>query len=154
MPRTRTTTFALVVAALLTASAFAGGPLIINPETKTAYAYGPGTVPVYYDNGDLATNIWDWTQDPAVQVSLDNSVGRHLVEKGYADWSAVPSTSFRAAVVGSFASIGLPNITGANADQVIGTYNGGGVHVIFDADGTVMSDFLGVSPNVLGISTP
>src|SRR5437764_14386368 len=92
--------------ALLPCLASAGGPLIVNPDTKTAYTYGPGTVQVYYDNGDLASNIWDWNQDPAVQVTLGNSVGRHLVEKGYADWSAIPTTSLRAAVHGRFASIG------------------------------------------------
>jgi len=143
-----------MMASLISSPAFAGGPLIVNPATKKAYAYGPGTIQVYYDSGDLATGIWNWNVDPAVQLTLDNSVGKHLVEKGYADWSAIPSSSVRATVVGDFASVGLPNIRGANAEQVIGTYNGGGIYVIFDADGTVMTDFFGVSPNVLGISSP
>ena len=144
----------LMTMALITSTAFAGGPLMLNPDTKTAYAYGPGAVSVYYDNGDLATGIWDWNVYPAVKVTLGNDIGKKLVEKGYADWSAIQSTSFRATVAGNFASLGLPDITGSNADLVIGVYNGGGIHVIFDADGTIMSDFLGVSPNVLGISSP
>jgi hypothetical protein len=144
----------LAAGALLQASAFAGGPLIVSPETRTAYAYGPGPVKVYYDNGDLATGIWNYNVSPAAQVTLTNSIGKHLVEKGFADWSAIPSSSFRATVVGDFKSINLPDINGTNAGLVIGTFNGGGIHVIFDADGTVMSDYLGVPPNVLGISSP
>jgi hypothetical protein len=144
----------LAIVALFTSAAFAGGPLVINPNTKTPYAYGPGTVNVYYDNGDLATGLWNYYVYPRKQVTLDNSVGKHLVEKGFADWSAVKTASFRATVAGDFASIGLPNITGANADLVIGKDVGDGIFVIFDADGTIMRNFFGVSSNVLGISSP
>src|SRR5512138_3324941 len=123
----RRTSFVQILAivtalAMLPYTAFAGGPLIVNPDTRTPYAYGPGTVQVYYDNGNLATGIWNWNVSPAEQVDLDNSVGKHLVEKGYADWSSIPSSSFRAAVAGNFASIGLPDITGSNADLVIGVF--------------------------------
>jgi hypothetical protein len=133
-------------------AAFAGGPLVVDPVTGKAYAYAPGTVPVYYDNGDFAV-VYDWNNYPAT-VTFPNSVGQHVVEKGYHDWSAIPSTSFHANVVGSFASIGLPDINGSNADLVIGKWNGGGVDVIFDADGSVMENFFGVGSNVLGISSP
>jgi hypothetical protein len=143
----------LAILALFTSAAFAGGPLVVNTDTKTPYAYA-GTVNVYYDNGNLATGLWNYYVRPAVQVTLDNSKGKHLVEKGYADWSAIPSASVRAVVAGDFASRGLPDITGANANLVIGTDNGGGIYVIFDADGSVLRDFFGASPNVLGISSP
>src|SRR5262245_36684203 len=141
---------AFIAVLLISTFAFAGGPLIINPESKKPVKY-PGTVSVYYDLGDLATGIWDYSVDPAVQVTLDNNVGKHLVEKVYGDWSSIPTTSFRAVVAGDFSQVGLPNITGANADLVIGVFSGGGNHVIFDADGSVMTDFFGASPNVLGI---
>jgi hypothetical protein len=133
-------------------AAMAGGPLIVDPTTRKAWAYGPGTVPVYFDLGDFGV-VYDWNNYPAT-VTFDNAAGRALVEKGYRDWSGVPTTSLRAQVQGDFARRGLPDITGANADLVIGAFNGGGVDVIFDADGTVMQDFFGVGSNVLGISTP
>src|SRR5512146_217544 len=104
-------------------AAYAGGPLIVDPVSGKAYAYAPGTVPVYYDNGDFAITI-DWNNYPAT-VTFPNSVGQHVVEKGYHDWSSIPSTSFRANVVGNFASKGLPDINGSNADLVIGAWNGG-----------------------------
>src|SRR5262249_6078249 len=53
-----------------------------------------------------------------------------------------------------FASIGLPDITAANANLVIGPYNGGGVQVIYDTDGKILQNVLGAPPSVLGIATP
>ena len=139
---------------LLSGFAFAGGPLYINPNTGKAYHYGPGPVSVYYDQGPLA-QIWDYSQDPAVQITLGNAVGKHLVEKGFHDWSSVPSTSFRASVLGDFSRAGLPDISVDNVADVIGKYNGGGIYVVFDADGSIMENFFGVSPDgVLGISSP
>ena len=135
------------------APARAGGPLIVDPTSGKPWRYAPGTVvPVFHDIGDYAVVI-DWENYPAT-VTFDNAVGAGQVRAGFASWSSVPSTSFRAQVKGDFASLGLPDITGANADLIIGRFNGGGVHVIFDADGSVFENFFGVGPNVLGISTP
>jgi len=146
----------LLLATLVTlaGSAFAGGPLFVNPKTKKAYHWGQGPVKVYYDQGNFAV-IPDYSQDPAGQIILDNSVGKHVVEKGFHDWSSVPSASLRAKVVGDFSKAGLPDITGDNIGDVIGKFNGGGAFVIFDADGSIMENFFGVSPDgVLGISSP
>ena len=128
---------------LLAAVARAGGPLFINEKSGTPLVYGPGTVPVYYDQGDLA-RIPDNSTSPPGQVVLGNAVGRHLVEKGFADWSRVPSSSFRATVVGDFSQLGLADVDGGTAAAIIGKWNGGGIFVIFDADGTVMQNFFGV----------
>ena len=141
------------VLTLCASVARAGGPLYINEASKTPLVYGPGPVNVYYDQGDFA-RITDWSTDPPGQVVLDNAVGRHVVEKGFADWSNVPTSSFRATVVGDFSQINLPDVDGGTAAAIVGKWNGGGIYVIFDADGSVMQNFFGVGPNVLGISTP
>ena len=143
-----------LLAALAATPALAGGPLIVDSVTGKPWRYAPGVVvPVYTDLGDYSFQS-AWWVDPPVDYVFSNAVGVDQVRKGFASWSAVPTSSFRAAVVGDFASIGLPDITGQNAQLVIGAWNGGGIQVIFDADGTIFSEFFGVSPNVLGISTP
>jgi hypothetical protein len=73
---------------------------------------------------------------------------------GYAEWTNVASSYFSAAVAGDFASIGLPDITGANAGSVVGTFNGGGIHVMYDDDGSITFNFFGAPPGVLGIASP
>jgi hypothetical protein len=110
-------------------------------------------IPVYYDQGRLGV-VWDYSQNPQVQVTFDNSVGRKLVENGFHAWTSVPSTSLRASVLGDFTTVGLPDITADTVSQVIGTFNGGGIYVIFDSDGTIMQNFFGAGDGVLGISTP
>jgi hypothetical protein len=95
-----------------------------------------------------------WMQDPPVQMTFNNAVGRKLVEKGFHDWSNVPSTSLRTAVLGDFSTLGLPDITAETIYQVIGTFNGGSIHVIFDVDGSIMQNFVGAGDGILGISSP
>ncbi len=46
------------------------------------------------------------------------------------------------------------DVTGANAGQVIGASNGGGIQVIYDSDGSVLGDFMGAGFGVLGIASP
>ena len=36
--------------------ALAGGPLLVDPATATAYHYGPAPVPVYYDLGNYSVS--------------------------------------------------------------------------------------------------
>jgi uncharacterized membrane protein len=154
--RTASRKLLAVLAAAVAATSLparAGAPLIVDPVTGKPWRYAPGTVvPVWHDLGDYGVVI-DWANYPAT-VTFDNAVGAAAVKKGFGDWSAVPTTSFRAEVKGDFSAIGLPDITGANAERVIGAWNGGGIQVIFDADGSVFTDFFGVGPYVLGISTP
>ena len=102
-------------------------------------------MPVYTDLGALGR--------------VGNTRADELVAFGYGQWSGVPTSSFEAAVAGDFASIGLPDIVcptvaACNANLVIGTFNGGGIHVIYDTDGKILQNFFGVSTSVLGISSP
>jgi hypothetical protein len=121
----------------LAAPALAGGPLMIVPSGGTLKpARWEGTVKVYTDQGSLG--------------ALDNATANKLVANAVKQWSSVPTSSFRAEIAGT-----IPfDVTGANAGQIIGASNGGGIQVIFDSDGSVLGDFIGVGPGVLGIATP
>ena len=136
--------FGAMLALSLTAvalPALAGGPLLVVP---TAHGVQPakweGSVDVYTDLGTLGV--------------VDNALANQLVRNSLHQWSAVPGASFRARIAGTMGDLGLGDITGANAASVIGADNGGGIHVIFDADGSVLRDFIGVGDGVLGIATP
>src|SRR5271165_1729948 len=145
--------FAPLLFAVLAPPAGADGPLMVDPKTQTGYHFGPDPVPVYYDRGNFAV-VWDYSTANPTKVVLPNSVGAHLVVTGYTDWSSVPTTALRAQVKGDFSLKGLPNIDASNVTKIIGTSNGRGIYVIFDADGSIMQDFLGVSDGVLGVSMP
>ena len=126
-----------LAACALAAPALAGGPLFVVPSGGTLKpAHWEGTVKVYTDQGSLG--------------ALDNATANKLVANALKQWSSVPTSSFRAVIAGT-----LPfDVTGANAGQIIGASNGGGVQVIFDSDGSVLSDFMGAGPGVLGIASP
>lgn len=140
--RSRYATLSTFLFALIFAptAAYAGGPLFVDPATLVPIRYAPGPVRVYTDLGSLGP--------------LSNAAADARVAFAWKPWTDVPTSSFEATVAGDFASIGLTDVTAANAADVIGTYNGGGIHVVYDADGTLMSDYLGVPPSVLGIATP
>jgi uncharacterized membrane protein len=121
--------------------ALAGGPLVVVPTRHGVQpAHWEGTVKVYTDLGTLGV--------------VDNALATQLVKKTVQQWSSVPTSSFRAQVVGTTGDLGLGDITGENAGSIIGADNGGGLHVIFDGDGSVLRDFMGVGDGVLGIATP
>ncbi len=134
--------------------AFAGGPLIVDPVTKTAYHYDTSTpVPVFYDLGNLGV-VTDYNANPPAQIIFDNATGAQLVKSGYGAWSGIPTASLRATVEGDFSLKGLPNIDSTNTTLVIGTSNGRGIYVIFDEDGSILQNFFGAGDGVLGISSP
>jgi hypothetical protein len=156
MSKSRAVFTLVLIASLMafTLSAFAGGPLLVDPATRTAYHYDTSSpVPVYYDLGNLGV-VCDWSTGNCVQVTFDNSVGKALVTKSYGDWSAIKTASLRANVVGDFSLKGLPDIDSTNVTDIIGTSNGRGIYVIFDADGSIMQNFFGAGDGVLGISSP
>ena len=100
------------------APVLAGGPLYVVPVGETLKpARWEGTVKVYTDRGDLG--------------AVDHATANKLVASALAEWSSVPTSSFRAQVAGELAN----DITGANAGQVIGASNGGGIQVIYDQRG-------------------
>ena len=114
--------------------------IVVPDVARVKPARWEGTVKVYTDLGTLGV--------------VDNALANQLVRNSLRQWNAVPTSSFRAQVAGTMADLGLGDITGANAGSIIGADNGGGIHVIYDADGTVLRDFIGVGYGVLGIATP
>src|SRR5580692_2157146 len=92
--------------ALWSCAANADGPLIVDPNTRTGYHFGPEPIPVYYDLGNLGV-VADYSTGTAQQVVFDNAVGAHLVRKGYGDWSGVPTAAVGAFVAGDFSKKGL-----------------------------------------------
>ena len=137
--------YSLVVCVINCSPVFAGGPLLIfDPTTGTPFAYDPatfgGSVPVFTDLGPMG---------PLTTAEAD-----FLTAFGFTEWSAVATSFFAAGVVGDFTARGLPDITGATAGLVVGAFNGGGIDVMYDDDGSIISAFFGAPPGVLGIASP
>ncbi len=131
-----------IVLMMTAASAFAAGPLILfDAPTPTPYAY-PGLVGVYTDNDPMFS-----LTGPVTGADQDARVA-----DASASWSGVPTSSLNMGVIGDFASIGLPDIDLSNFNLVIGTDNGGGYHIIYDHDGSIVANLAG--PGVLGFSSP
>lgn len=133
--------------------------------------YASGTVWLWVSTPETCNEAggWDCGYLDEVYVEFTNEQGVVRVAEALASWSNVPTTSFRAEVAGSFIDIGIGgadgDITGApeefsaNADgdilhEVIGSWNDGGIHVLFDEDGSVMANVMGAPFGVLGIATP
>jgi uncharacterized membrane protein len=138
-----------LLAALLTlgvaTTAFAGGPLYtFDYENRIPYAWNMdtwpnGQVPVYLDQGELGV--------------FGNGLANRLVINATRQWSSVPTSSFRDAVVGDFTALGLSDIDASTVTSVIGPFNRGGIDVIYDQDGSIMTNFFGLPPTaVLGIT--
>src|SRR5688572_3770261 len=128
----------------------AAGPLMIwNRAERIPYRWDVSTpVSVYTDSGPFEVI-------PPQYTPIPNEVADAAVAFSIGQWNDVETSSFQAQIVGDFASIGLPDINrAANAGMVIGPDNGGGIHVIYDADGTIMRDFMGVPSSVLGVASP
>jgi hypothetical protein len=135
---------------IISATAQAGGPLYLY-ENGQPYAWDVSSpIAVYTDLGDLCDTDPDWPYNGC----LSNEQADAAVAFGFDQWTGVESSSFQAAVAGDFADIGLGDITGANAGDVIDTWNGGGYHVMYDSDGSILRDFFGIYGSVLGISSP
>lgn len=135
---------ALLAAAIAT-TAFAGGPLYtFDNANRIPYSWNMaswpnGKVPVYTDLGTLGV--------------LSNARAGQMVQFATQQWSNVPTSSFRNAVVGDFSLLGLGDIDGNFIESVIGTDNGGGIDVVYDSDGSILTNFFGVDPTgVLGIT--
>jgi hypothetical protein len=151
----KTFIFGLAVAllALSAPAAYADGPLIVDPNTRTGYHFGKEPIPVYYDLGNLGV-VTDYSTATPQQVVFDNAVGAHLVRKGYGDWSSVPTAAVGAYVAGDFSKKGLPDIDASNVSLIIGKSNGRGIYVIFDVDGSILQDYIGAPDGILGVSSP
>src|SRR5687767_4504566 len=112
--------FSVVIAP---AVALAGGPLyIFDPATGAPFKF-KGPVKVYTDLGTLGP--------------LSNEATDEKVAASWKQWTDVPTSSFEAHVEGDLSTLGMGDITKENAGQIFGTYNGGGIHVVYDTDGTI-----------------
>ena len=153
----------LAAACAFAGNAFAGGALYLVPVGGTLKpAHWVGTVKVYLDKGNLNVGtsceydpntyecILDANGNPVYPV-LDQQAGDDLVAHTVAQWSGVPTSSFRAAIAGR----SPVDITGANVYDYIGKYNGGGIQTIYDADNSVIMAMTGGDGyGVLGIASP
>jgi hypothetical protein len=131
-----------LLATVGTTSAFAGGPLIIfDPATRTPYAYPAGVVGVFTDLGRMGP--------------LTNAQSDTLTAAGLAEWTGVATSFFAAAIAGRVdLGTGPVDITHVTASSVVGAFNGGGIHIIYDDSGLITSSFFGAPPGVLGIAGP
>jgi hypothetical protein len=145
--------FVGVLITLLAPAAYADGPLIVDPNTRTGYHFSADPIPVYYDLGNLGV-VTDYSTGTPQQVVFDNATGAHLVRKGYGDWSSVPTAAVGAFVAGDFSKKGLPDIDSTNVSLIIGTSNGRGIYVIFDVDGSILQNYIGAPDGILGVSSP
>ncbi|MGH9870418.1 MAG: hypothetical protein ACREAA_19970 [Candidatus Polarisedimenticolia bacterium] len=141
----------LGVALLLGAAAttvWAGGPNhTFDYENQIPYAWRMenwpgGAVPVYTDLGNLKNSNPLITNERADQLTV----------QGWDQWNNVATSSFQAQVMGDFSLIGLGDINRTNALSVLGAFNGGGVHVIYDTDGQILQNVLGIF-GALGVTS-
>ena len=153
---------AALLACAVAAPALAGGALYVVPVNGVMKpARWAGTVKVYLDQGNLNVGsscvvdenwncVLDANGNPVYPV-LDQQAGDDLVAATVAQWSSVPTSSFRAQVAGRSAV----DITGANVWNYIGAYNGGGIQTIYDADNSVIDALTGgYGYGVLGVASP
>jgi hypothetical protein len=134
-----------VLFAGLTLPALAGGPLeIFDAKSGIPYRWPNVDVPVFLDTDGLGI------LDDA--VFLDKAAVDARVAYGLQQWNDVPSATFHGHVAGDLASLGLGNVTALNFDQVLGAWNGGGIHVVYDQDGSIHDALFGPYSGVLGFA--
>lgn len=133
--------------------------------------FASGSVWLWVDTPETcnADDGWQCGYNEETYVEFTNEQGVARVADALTSWSGVPTSSFQAVVAGSFAEIGIGgddgDVTGAPEEfstdengnvihEVIGTVNNGGIHVMFDEDGSVMTNVMGAPYGVLGIASP
>ena len=127
-----------LVATAAASTVFAGGPLYIHdPASRVPNAWPAGTTSVYVDLGPLGV--------------LGNDQADTMVAAAIGQWNDVPTSSFHGAIAGDLSAIGLPDIDASNVFDVLGPWNGGGIHFVYDADGSIHELLFGFS-GVLGFT--
>ena len=122
--------------AMFTATAaLAGGPLYIKDSaTKTPYAWPAGDTPVWLDRGSLGT--------------LDEDQADAMVAFALSQWNGVSTSSFHGVIAGEIDG----EINASNIFDELGPYNGGGIRIIYDTDGTIIETLFGFSGAALGVT--
>jgi len=153
-PTTRKIALGLVLALTLSGAAQAAGILYTtddgSPEPfKWNTANGP--IPAYTDGGGAFTYDYDGVT-PFLTIERANEI----TDFALGQWSAVPTSTFAAHVVGTIESMtGIADVTADNADQFYGVQNGYGMWVLYDTDGSILEQVFGVPRTaILGISFP
>jgi len=140
----RAVAFAVAIACAAATVARAGGPIY-------TYDYA-NRIPYAWNMANWGYGVYVYTDLGTLGI-LSNDTANGLVANAVAQWSGVPTSSFRAAAVGDFSLISQGDIDASTIGLIIGAWNGGGIDVVYDSDGSIMTDFFGVSPtSVLGIS--
>ncbi len=133
--------------------------------------FASGSVWVWVETPDTCNEAdgWQCGHSEELYVVFTNEQGVARVTDALASWSGVTTSSFQAEVAGDFAGLGIGgddgDITGApeefstleNGDvvhEIVGTDNGGGIHVMFDESGSVLANVFGAPYGVLGIASP
>jgi hypothetical protein len=133
--------------------------------------FASGTVSLWVETPETCNeeNGWQCGYYEDLYVEFTNQQGVTRVAEALASWSDVPTSTFQAEVAGNFADVGIGgpdgDITGAPEEfgtdaqgnvvhEILGTVNNGGIHVVFDEDGSVMANVLGVPYGVLGVASP
>ncbi len=141
--------------ALVAGAAQAAGPLYLSDDSgelkPLAWDMANGPIPIYTDGGEAFTFDFDGVT-PFITIERANEITAFAFQQ----WSQVPTSTFEAEIAGTIESqIGIPDITGANADAVYSVENGRGFWVLYDTDGSILQDYFGVSrDSVLGIAFP
>ncbi len=144
----------LCVGLLGCAPVMAAGPLFLTdgPDPQPYHwDTSQGPIPVYTDGGGAFTYDFDGVT-PFITIERANEA----TAEGFAQWSAVPTSTFSAAIAGTIESqTGVSDVTGANATDFYNQQNGYGFWVLYDTDGSIMEDIFGVNrDSVLGIAFP
>jgi Matrixin len=145
---------ALLAGALVAATAHAAGVLYTtdkpgDPQPLRWDTRAP--IPVYTDLG-----VFTYDFD-GVTPFITNARANQIVGFALDQWSKVPTSTLRARVAGNFMNVPsiATDINGSNAHKVYGVFNGGGMHVVYDTDGSILENFFGVPRDaVLGIAFP
>lgn len=145
---------ALLLTAATCTGAGAAGVLYTNDKPGNPQPLRWNTskpIPVYTDLG-----VFTYAAD-GVTPFITNQRANDLVAFALNQWSKVATSTLRAKVVGDFTqvpSIG-GDVTAANAGKVFAAYNGGGMHVVYDTDASILENYFGVSRyDALGIAFP
>lgn len=129
---------------------YASGPLdLFAPGVP--YAYGPLTFNQFGGNVPFKTDLSGLgflTKAQADALSIGSM----------AEWTAVPTASLSLAFAGNITDeFGVPlgvDIDETNFDLVFGVFNGGGIDVIYDANGAIFDALFGPGSGVVGFGPP
>ncbi len=142
---------------LLSASAFAGGPLAVGgPKFGVdgkPFTWDVAAMPIQYrvDTGALA-------KIAGGAVTIDNAAGVARVQSMFATWQNVSTTAIKFQYAGPILAVsgfqGGDVVTVTDFNAVYGDCKAGNQNpIVFDADGSLVAA-LGLPPDIIGFSAP